>query len=60
MLLLWAYYSSQILLLGGELVRAYARSAGSRIEPTNQTVKVSSAGTSSIELPRKPVDSKSA
>ena len=31
MLLLWAYYSSQILLLGGELVRAYARAAGSRV-----------------------------
>jgi membrane protein len=43
MLLLWAYYSSQILLLGGELVRAYADQAGSRIEPKNSAVTVNPA-----------------
>ena len=31
LLLLWAYYSSQILLLGGELVRVYAEEVGSRV-----------------------------
>ncbi|HEY1784363.1 MAG TPA: YihY/virulence factor BrkB family protein [Pirellulales bacterium] len=31
LLLLWAYYSSQILLLGGELVRVYAEEIGSRV-----------------------------
>lgn len=31
--LLWAYYSSQILFLGAEFTQAYAKSFGSRIEP---------------------------
>ena len=31
LLLLWAYYSSQILLLGGELVRVYAEEVGSHV-----------------------------
>jgi membrane protein len=31
LLLLWAYYSSQILLLGGEMVRVYAEEVGSHV-----------------------------
>ena len=32
-LLLWVYYSSQILLFGAELTRAYAERSGRRIPP---------------------------
>ena len=38
--LLWAYYSSQILFLGAEFTQEYARMYGSRIEPSANAVPV--------------------
>jgi membrane protein len=42
-LLVWVYYSSQILLLGAEFTRVYALRTGSHIEPKPQAVRVSDA-----------------
>jgi len=39
-LLLWVYYSAQILFFGAELAQAYTKRHGSGIEPTNYAVKV--------------------
>lgn len=38
MLLLWVYYSSQILLLGAEFTQVYANQFGSRIQPARGAV----------------------
>ena len=37
-LVVWVYYSSQVLLLGAEFTEAYARRFGSRIEPDDKAV----------------------
>ena len=37
-LLLWVYYSSQILLLGAELTQVWARRRGARVEPDADAV----------------------
>ena len=39
-LLLWVYYSSQILLFGAEFTQVYANRAGRHIEPAEQAVRV--------------------
>jgi membrane protein len=39
-LLLWIYYSTQILFFGAELTQIYAARYGSRIEPSEHAVKV--------------------
>src|SRR3954454_6621161 len=39
-LLLWIYYSSQILLFGAEFTQVYANSTGARIEPDDYAVCV--------------------
>ena len=39
-LVVWVYYSAQILFFGAELTQAYARRHGSRIEPTKNAVPV--------------------
>ena len=39
-LLVWVYYSSQILFLGAEFTQVYARRYGARIEPTRNSVRV--------------------
>jgi membrane protein len=39
-LLLWIYYSTQILFFGAELTQVYAARYGSRIEPSEHAVKV--------------------
>ena len=39
-LVVWVYYSSQILFFGAELTQVYARRHGSRIEPTKNAVAV--------------------
>ncbi|MAS33173.1 MAG: ribonuclease BN [Anaerolineaceae bacterium] len=41
-LLLWIYYSAQILLFGAELTQVYARRYGTRIRPADNAVAVSS------------------
>jgi membrane protein len=39
-LLLWAYYSSQILLFGAEFTQVYANRGGMRIKPDNYAVRI--------------------
>lgn len=49
-LLLWVFYSAQILLFGAEFTKVYANAYGSQIEPEEHAVKVEKT---EIELPRK-------
>ncbi|MFZ1325505.1 MAG: YihY/virulence factor BrkB family protein [Candidatus Contendobacter sp.] len=42
-LLIWIYYSTQILFLGAEFTQVYANAYGSRIEPTENAVWVTEA-----------------
>ena len=49
-LLLWIFYSAQILLFGAEFTKIYASAYGSRGEPEEHAVKVEKK---EIELPRK-------
>jgi membrane protein len=49
-LLVWIFYSAQILLFGAEFTKIYANAYGSRIEPAENAVKVQRK---EIELPRK-------
>lgn len=39
-LLVWIYYSSQLILLGAEFTRMYAKRFGSNVQPTDQAVAV--------------------
>jgi membrane protein len=39
-LLLWVYYSSQILLFGAEFTQVYADRAGRGVEPAGYAVRV--------------------
>jgi membrane protein len=43
-ILLWVYYSSQILFLGAEFTQVYARRYGKRIEPANYAMRVPKPG----------------
>jgi membrane protein len=49
-LLLWIFYSAQILLFGAEITKVYANTYGSHVEPEKHAVKVERK---EIELPRK-------
>ena len=40
LLVIWTYYSAQILFLGAEFTQVYARHRGSRIEPTKNAVAI--------------------
>jgi membrane protein len=42
-ILLWVYYSSQILLFGAEFTQVYANTSGEKIRPTEQAVAVNQA-----------------
>jgi len=48
-LLLWIYYSSQILLFGAEFTQVYATEFGSPIEPNKRAVRIEQK---EVELPR--------
>ena len=50
-LLLWAYYSSQILLFGAEFTQVYATEFGARIKPDKYAVRIEHK---EVELPRSP------
>ena len=50
-LLLWIYYSSQILLFGAEFTQVYASEFGSPIEPDKYAVRIEQK---EVELPRRP------
>jgi membrane protein len=39
-LLLWVYYSSQILLFGAEFTQVYAQQAGRQLEPSHYAIRV--------------------
>ncbi len=41
LLLLWIYYSAQILLFGAEFTQVYARTYGSKIEPSKNAIALS-------------------
>lgn len=47
-LLLWIFYSAQILLFGAEFTKVYANTCGSHVEPEEHAVKVERK---EIELP---------
>jgi membrane protein len=49
-LLLWVYYSAQILLFGAELTQVYASEFGSPIEPDKHAVQIEQK---EVELPRR-------
>lgn len=49
-LLLWIYYSSQILLFGAEFTQVYANQAGRRVKPSEHAVPIEMT---EVELPRK-------
>jgi membrane protein len=51
-LLLWIYYSAQILLFGAEFTQVYTHSYGSRIEPEDHAVRVKRF---EVEVPATPV-----
>lgn len=38
--LVWIYYSAQILFIGAEFTQVYARATGNRIEPTEQAERI--------------------
>lgn len=50
--LLWVYYSSQILLLGAEFTQVYANTSGARIVPTEQAVSVDEKKTAARQQDR--------
>jgi membrane protein len=49
-LLLWVFYSAQILLFGAEFTKVYTNTYGSNVQPEEHAVKVEKR---EIELPRK-------
>jgi membrane protein len=51
-LLLWIYYSAQILLFGAEFTQVYTHSYGSRIEPEDHAVRVKRF---EVEVPATPL-----
>jgi membrane protein len=52
-LLLWIYYSSQILLFGAEFTQVYATEFGAPIEPAKHAVQIEQK---QVELPRRSTD----
>jgi membrane protein len=58
-LLLWIYYSSQILFLGAEFTQVYANKFGEGIRPTSKFVKydnVSAVAETAVKVKKKPED----
>jgi membrane protein len=52
-ILIWVYYSAQILFLGAEFTQVYARKYGSRIEPADNAVPVTEEARAQQGIPRK-------
>lgn len=50
-LVIWVYYSASILLFGAEFTQVYATRHGSRIEPTENAIRVPDAEAPSNEAP---------
>jgi membrane protein len=51
-ILLWVYYSAQILLFGAEFTQVYARRFGSRIEPSEDAVPLEPEARAKQGMPR--------
>jgi membrane protein len=51
-ILLWVYYSSQILLLGAEFTQVYANRFGSRIRPTANAISLTTEDRAQQGIPR--------
>jgi len=51
-LLLWVYYSAQILFLGAEFTQVYAKAYGSQIEPAENAVPVTEETRAQQGIPR--------
>lgn len=51
-LLLWIYYSAQILLFGAEFTQVYARTYGSRIVPSKNAIQLSETDRIKQGIPR--------
>ncbi|KAB8144594.1 YihY/virulence factor BrkB family protein [Chloroflexia bacterium SDU3-3] len=51
-LLLWVFYSAQILFFGAEFTQVYARTFGAKIEPASNAVSVSEASREKQGMPR--------
>jgi membrane protein len=54
-LLLWVYYSAQILFFGAEFTQVYARTYGSRIVPDEGAVPLTEEARAREGSPRKPI-----
>jgi membrane protein len=52
LILLWIYYSAQILFLGAEFTQIYARRYGSRIVPAEHAVRITAAARAQEGIPR--------
>jgi membrane protein len=52
-LLLWVYYSAQILFLGAEFTQIYARAYGSKIEPAENAVPLTEEARAQQGIPHK-------
>lgn len=52
MLLVWVYYSAQILFFGAELTQVYVNRYGSRIVPAENAEAI--AGEAAARAPRRP------
>jgi membrane protein len=52
-LLVWIYYSAQILLFGAEFTQVYARQYGSWVEPSENAVKLTEADRIKQGIPRR-------
>ena len=53
LILIWVYYSAQILFLGAEFTQVYATKYGSRIEPADNAVPVTADARAQQGLPRR-------
>ena len=51
-ILIWVYYTAQILFMGAEFTQVYARSYGSRIEPTENAIPVTEEARAQQGMPR--------
>lgn len=51
-ILLWAYYSSQILFLGAEFTQVYANSFDTDLEPTKDAILIDKANTQASAAPQ--------
>lgn len=52
-LLLWVYYSAQILLMGAEFTKVYARKYGSRIVPEENAIALTAEARAEQGIPQK-------